>query len=84
MKNTVQKTLLALVFLLVANFVMAQAPKGIPYQGVARDNAGNLIKNQPIALRFKIHDGTANVAVVFTETHSATTDANGLVRIQIG
>ena len=84
MKNKFQKTLLALAFLLVANFVMAQAPQGIPYQAVARDNAGNLIKNQNIAVRFSIHDGTANGAVVFTETHSVTTDALGLFAVNIG
>ena len=84
MKNKFQKTLLALAFLLVANFVMAQAPQGIPYQAVARDNAGNLIKNQNIAVRFSIHDGTANGTVVFTETHSVTTDALGLFAVNIG
>ena len=62
----------------------AQAPQGIPYQAVARDNAGNLIKNQSIALRFSIHDGTANGAIIFTETHSVTTDALGLFAVNIG
>jgi uncharacterized protein (TIGR02145 family) len=62
----------------------AQAPQGIPYQAVARDNAGNLIKNQPISLRFSIHDGTANGNVVYSETHSVTTDALGLFSVNIG
>jgi uncharacterized protein (TIGR02145 family) len=84
MKTKFQKTLVAFAFLLVANFVMAQVPQGIPYQAVARDNAGNLIKNQNIALRFSIHDGTANGAVVYSETHSVTTDALGLFSVKIG
>lgn len=84
MKNKFQKTLLAFAFLLVANFMMAQAPQGIPYQAVARDNAGNLIKNQNIALRFSIHDGTASGAVVYSENHSVTTDALGLFSVNIG
>jgi hypothetical protein len=84
MKNKFQKTLLAFAFLLVANCLIAQAPQGIPYQAVARDNAGNLIKNQNIALRFSIHDGTATGPVVFTETHSVTTDALGLFAVNIG
>ena len=62
----------------------AQAPQGIPYQAVARDNAGNLIKNQNISLRFSIHDGTASGAVVYSETHSVTTDALGLFAVNIG
>ena len=49
-----------LVLFFFATKIQDQAPQGIPYKAVARDNAGNLIKNQNIALRFKIHDGTAN------------------------
>jgi hypothetical protein len=84
MKNKFQKTLLAFAFLLLANCLIAQTPQGIPYQAVARDNAGNLIKNQNIALQFKIHDGTATGPVVFTETHAVTTDALGLFSVNIG
>ena len=84
MKTKFQKTFLAFAFLFVANFALAQAPQGIPYQAVARDNAGNLIKNQPIALRFSIHDGTASGAVVYSETHSVTTDALGLFAVNVG
>ncbi len=62
----------------------AQAPQGIPYQAVARDNAGNLIKNQSISLRFSIHDGTETGTVVYSETHSVTTDALGLFSVNIG
>ena len=74
-------TLIVITAIQVAN---AQAPQGIPYQAVARDNAGNLIKNQPISLRFSIHDGSANGAVVYSETHSVTTDALGLFSVNIG
>ena len=74
-------TLIVITTIQVAN---AQAPQGIPYQAVARDNAGNLIKNQPISLRFSIHDGSASGAVVYLETHSVTTDALGLFSVNIG
>ena len=62
----------------------AQAPQGIPYQAVARDNAGNLIKSQIIALRFTIHDGSTAGPVVYSETHSVTTDELGLFSVNIG
>ena len=74
-------TLIVITAIQVAN---AQAPQGIPYQAVARDNAGNLIKNQPISLRFSIHDGSASGAVVYSETHAVTTDALGLFSVNIG
>ncbi len=74
-------TLIVITTIQVAN---AQAPQGIPYQAVARNNAGNLIKNQPISLRFSIHDGSASGAVVYSETHAVTTDALGLFSVNIG
>ena len=73
-----------LVLFFFATKIQAQTPQGKTYQAVARVNAGNLIKNQNIALRFSIHVGTANGAVVFTETHSVTTDALGLFAVNIG
>ena len=79
-----KKITFLLVLFFFATKIQAQAPQGIPYQAVARDNAGNLIKNQNIALRFSIHDGTANGTVVFTETHAVTTDALGLFAVNIG
>ena len=76
--------ILILVMFTAIYLVNAQTPQGIPYQAVARDNAGNLIKNQSISLRFSIHDVTATGAVVYTETHSVTTDALGLFSVSIG
>jgi hypothetical protein len=38
---------------------MAQAPLAIPYQAMARDNAGNPIAGQAVSLRFGIHDASA-------------------------
>ncbi len=76
--------LLTIIVVTIIQVANAQAPQGIPYQAVARDNAGNLIKNQPISLRFSIHDGSANGAVVYSETHAVTTDALGLFSVNIG
>ena len=76
--------LLTLFVITAIQMANAQAPQGIPYQAVARDNAGNLIKNQPISLRFSIHDGSTGGTVVYSETHSVTTDALGLFSVNIG
>ena len=76
--------LLTLFVITAIQMANAQAPQGIPYQAVARNNAGNLIKNQPISLRFSIHDGSTGGTVVYSETHSVTTDALGLFSVNIG
>ncbi len=80
-----------LLFILAISFCQlsiincfAQAPQAIPYQGVARNAAGNIIASQPVSLRVSIHDGTAAGTVVYKETHSATTTALGLFNVNIG
>lgn len=62
----------------------AQAPNAIPYQGVARNAAGNIIASQPVSLRVSIHDLTAGGIVIYKETHIISTTALGLFNINIG
>lgn len=64
--------------------VMAQAPQKFSYQGVARDNAGNTLTSTNIGIKFDLHQYTANGAVVYSETHSASTNAFGLFTLQAG
>lgn len=77
-----------LLFLIIAPFVFincfAQAPQGIPYQGLARNANETVISNQPISVRFTILNGAPNGTVVYTETHSTTTDSNGLFSLVVG
>ena len=43
------------VFVCLSAKIAAQAPQAIPYQAVARDNAGTLITNQNISILFGIY-----------------------------
>lgn len=52
------------------------------YQGVARDNGGNILANQAIGLRISIQESGFND--VYVETHSVTTNAFGLFNVKIG
>ncbi|MFT3908132.1 MAG: hypothetical protein QM737_01800 [Ferruginibacter sp.] len=79
-----KKFFLILNLIAMAFIVSAQAPNAIPYQGVARNPAGNILASQAISLRVSIHDATANGTVVFSETHSATTSTLGLFNVNIG
>lgn len=72
------QNLLTLIFLLFFSSIgEAQAPEAIPYQAVARDNAGNLIVNQSITLRFSVHDSSATGIVVYMESHNLVTNSLG-------
>ena len=76
--------LLALLLFFAAS-LMAQAPQQMNYQAVVRDNSGNIVAaSTTVAIRFSIHDLTPTGSVVFTETQNTTTNAHGLVNLQIG
>lgn len=62
----------------------AQAPQKMSYQAVIR-NAGNvLIANANVGMRISVLQGTATGTAVYVETQTATTNANGLVTLEIG
>jgi uncharacterized protein (TIGR02145 family) len=77
-------TIHALLFYFILVNTYAQVPQAIPYQAVARNNAGELITNQSVSLMFSIHDSTLTGTVVYRETHNATTNALGLFTVNIG
>jgi hypothetical protein len=61
-----------------------QAPEGFKYQAVVRD-AGNLIlNNQAVGMQLKIQQGSIGGVSVYTETFAVTTNAHGLINIEIG
>ncbi len=64
--------------------LFAQAPQAIPYQGVARNSAGNILASQGISLRITIHEGNANGTVSFKEIDTVTTNNLGLFSVSIG
>jgi hypothetical protein len=80
------KKLLATIGILafaLAN-LFAQAPEKMNYQGVARDNSGNILANQAVGLQLSIHSGTPTGTIVYTETQNPTTNQFGLFNIEFG
>ena len=75
-------TVLAAV-LLMAN-VFAQAPEKMSYQAVIRNSSDQLVTNQQVGIQISILQGSASGTVVYTEAQTPTTNANGLVSIEIG
>jgi aryl-phospho-beta-D-glucosidase BglC (GH1 family) len=80
-KNTI--TALFFVCFLVANLV-AQPPQKLSYQAVIRNTGNELVANSQINLQVSILKGSAGGPVVYYETHTPFTDANGVMNIEIG
>jgi len=64
--------------------VWGQAPQKMSFQAVIRDTEGKLVTNRPVGMRISVLRGTTVGQVVFSETHKPTTNANGLVSLEIG
>src|SRR5574344_2710252 len=75
-------SILAAVFLTAT--VWAQSPNKMSYQAVIRNSSDALVTNTQIGLEVNIRQGTTSGTVVYTETQTPTTNANGLVSIEIG
>jgi hypothetical protein len=69
---------------LFIGILWAQVPQIMSYQAVIRDSNNELVTNTQISMQIIILQGSENGTVVYTETHTPTTNANGLVSIQIG
>ena len=76
-------SLVAALLLSVATF--AQAPQGFSYQAVVRDAQNALVANQTVDVTLTITAEVGGVAAQsYTETHSVTTNANGLFTLVVG
>ena len=70
--------------MLLTAIVWAQIPQKMSYQAVIRNSSGLLVTNQVIGMEINIRQGSPTGTVVYTETQTPTTNANGLVNIEIG
>ena len=65
-------------------FAIAQSPQKINFQSILRNTTGEVVSNKAVSLRISILSGTINDNSVYSETHAKTTDASGLISLQIG
>jgi len=61
-----------------------QAPQKVKYQAVVRDGANTVLNNQAVGMQLTLRQGSIGGLAVYTETFSATTNAFGLVNLDIG
>ena len=73
-----------IIMLFFPFFAIAQAPQKINFQSILRNNSGEIVANKAVNLRISLLAGSANGSNVFSETHAKTTDASGLISIEIG
>ena len=72
------------ILLLCAVTLFAQAPEKFTYQAVVRNASNSLVANAQVGVRVNILQGSASGNAVYSESHMATTNANGLITVNIG
>ena len=79
------KRIYTLVALILFTFVTkAQSPDKMSYQAVIRDGNNQVASSTNVATRISLLKGAADGTVEYTETHTVTTNANGLLTLNIG
>ena len=81
MKSTLS---ILLLFVTVTLKIFAQAPEKMSYQAIIRAQDNSLVVDSPISLKVLVHQGSASGTSVYQETHSGTTNSNGLISLEIG
>ncbi len=79
-----KKIFTILTAVLITATIWAQSPEKMTYQSVIRNASDQLVTNQGMGMQISILQGSANGTAVYVETHSTTSNANGLVTIEIG
>ncbi|NRA12927.1 MAG: hypothetical protein HRT57_13310 [Crocinitomicaceae bacterium] len=78
------KQLLTILALIITSSVWAQSPQEITYQAVVRDGSNQLVSSSAIGMQISILQTSPTGVAVYIETHSPTTNVNGLATLEIG
>ena len=79
-----KKTILGFIAVMISSALLAQTPQLMSYQAVIRNGSNQLLANAPAGVRVSILQGSASGTAVYSETHTVTTNAQGLANLSIG
>jgi len=81
---TFLSVLIVTTSILLPKQTRAQSPEKMSYQAVIRNNSDQLVINQSVGMQISILQGSTSGTAMYVETLTPTTNANGLVSIEIG
>jgi hypothetical protein len=76
--------LTAIAFAALTINVWGQSPEAFKYQAVVRDASQSVLSNQAVGMQFTLLQGSTSGTVVYQETFASTSNAYGLVNLEIG
>ncbi len=79
------KRILFLAIIIVSSLpFFAQSPQAFKYQAVARNANGDVISGQAVAIKCSVVQSNINGTVVYSESHSVSTNQFGLFTLEVG
>jgi hypothetical protein len=85
MKIYLVRVMLVLLAIVCGKNIEAQVPEKVSYQAVIRNSSTNApIANTVVSVRVSVLKDSESGTAIFTETHTATTNAAGLITLLIG
>ena len=79
-----KKLILITAIFLVTMLSFAQAPEKMSYQAIIRNASGQFLQNQNVGVKVSVLQGSASGTVAYSERLTGTTNANGLLSLEIG
>jgi uncharacterized protein (TIGR02145 family) len=79
-----KKTSLLILVMFINAISFAQTPNKMSFQTVVRNNLGRLVVNKTIGVRLSILKTSSTGTTVYMETHSKTSNVNGLLTLEVG
>ncbi len=79
-----KRILTFLLMLTTITVVFSQVPNAFNYQAVVRNSAGEIMANKTVSFRISLLKNSETGTVVYSETHSLSTNEFGLVNFKIG
>jgi trimeric autotransporter adhesin len=73
-----------LLLLLLIVPMISFGQNGVNYQGIISNSDGTVVASQSISVRFSVIYDSPNGTVAYSELHSPTTGANGLINLKVG
>ncbi|MDY8137942.1 tail fiber domain-containing protein [Aquimarina sp. 2201CG5-10] len=84
MKFFIPSYLVLLLLLCNISIAVAQSPEAFNYQTVVRDLNGDVLANQSIGFEIELLEDSATGTVTYQETHTITTNSQGVASMIIG
>ncbi|MDD7915887.1 DUF1566 domain-containing protein [Polaribacter ponticola] len=78
------KKIFLILALVITTVSLAQTPEKMSYQAIVRNTDGNLLSEKTVGMQISVLKSTSSGTAIYIETHSVTTNVNGLVTLEIG